>query len=55
MHDVPEDAIKEDEKSKEEEDPDVRISQELEDKMVEGKNEFYDGDKDQDKNEMETN
>lgn len=53
MHDVPGDAIPEEE-SKEEEDPDVRISQELEDKMVEAKNEFYDGDKDVDKDEMET-
>lgn len=54
MHDVPGDAILEDEKIKEGEDPDVRISQELEDKIVEPKNEFYDGDKDNDKDEMET-
>lgn len=54
MHDVPGDAIPEDEKEKEEPDPDVRIGQEQEDKMVEAKNEFYDGEKDNDKNETET-
>lgn len=55
MHDVPGDALPdEDEREKEEPDPDVRVSQELEDKMVEAKNEFYDGDKDNDKTEMET-
>lgn len=52
MHDVPGPAITEDEKMKEEEDSDVRISQELEDKMVEPKNEFYDGDKDNDKDDI---
>lgn len=54
MHDVPGPAIQEDEKIKEEEDSDVRISQEMEDKMVEAKNEFYDGDKDNDKDDMKT-
>lgn len=53
MHDVPGNLIHE-EDVKEEEDPDVRVSQELEDKMVEARNEFYDGDKDNDKEEMET-
>lgn len=54
MHDVPGDMIKEDEKVKEEDDPDVRISQDLEDKMVEAKNEFYDGDRDNDKDDVKT-
>lgn len=54
MQDIPPDLIDEDSKIKEEDDPDVRISQDLEDKLVEPKNEFYDGDKDQDKNDMET-
>ncbi|KAJ8929650.1 hypothetical protein NQ314_017633 [Rhamnusium bicolor] len=54
MHDVPGPSIPEEHKIKEEEDPDVRISQELEDKMVEVKNEFYDGDKDNDKDDAKT-
>lgn len=54
MNDIPPDAIEDDDKTKKEDDPDVRISQELEDKMIEPKNEFYDGDKDQDKEDMET-
>lgn len=55
MHDVPGDVIPDDdEKMRDEPDPDVRISQELEDKMVEAKNEFYDGEKDNDKTEPET-
>lgn len=49
MQDVPGDAFLEDEKIKEESDPDVRISQDDADKIVEAKNEFYDGDKDNDK------
>ncbi|KAB0791481.1 hypothetical protein PPYR_03281 [Photinus pyralis] len=53
VHDVPGDAISEGDKMKDEEDPDVRISQELDDKMVAVKNEFYEGDKDQDKEEIE--
>ncbi|KAF5290127.1 hypothetical protein FQA39_LY14908 [Lamprigera yunnana] len=53
MHDVPGDLYSDSEKMKEDEDPDVRISQELEDKMVTVKNEFYEGDKDQDKEEIE--
>lgn len=52
MHEAPGPAIPEEAKVKEEEDPDVRISQELEDKMVEAKNEFYDGDKDNDKEDV---
>lgn len=52
MHDVPGPALTEDEKIKEEEDSDIRISQELEDKIVEPKNEFYDGDKDNDKEDV---
>lgn len=54
MHDIPGDALPDESNVKEEDDPDVRISQDLEDKMVEAKNEFYDGDKDNDKEEMET-
>lgn len=54
MHDVPGDAITEDDKIKDEEDPDIRISQELEDKIVEAKNEFFDGDKDNDKDDVKT-
>lgn len=54
MHDVPPDAMKEEDRLKEEDDdPDVRISQDLEDKMVDAKNEFYDGDKDQDKTDLD--
>lgn len=50
MFDSPEDALPpEDERIKEEPDPDVRISQSDEDKMVEPKNEFFDGEQDNDK------
>lgn len=50
MFDTPEDGLPpEDERIKEEPDPDVRISQSDEDRMVEAKNEFYDGDQDNDK------
>lgn len=52
MHDAPGPAIPEDAKPKEEDDPDVRISQDLEDKMVEARNEFYDGDKDNDQEDI---
>lgn len=55
MQDIPPDAIDEDAKmDKIIDDPDVRISQELDDKIVEPKNEFYDGEKDQDKTDTET-
>lgn len=57
MHDVIGDPFPDDdeeERMRDESDPDVRISQELEDKMVEAKNEFYDGDKDNDNTEIET-
>jgi len=52
MHDVPGDALstRENEATmKDEADPDVRVNQIDDDKMVEHSNEFYDGDKDQDK------
>lgn len=49
MYDIPEDALPEDARLKEEQDPEVRISQADEDKTVEVKNEFYDGDTDNDK------
>ena len=52
MANVPPDAINDDDKLMTE-DPDVRINQEQEDRMVEAKNEFYDGDKDQDKDDVE--
>lgn len=55
MQDIPPDAFDEDVKmEKIEDDPDVRISQDLDDKIVEPKNEFYDGEKDQDKTDTET-
>ncbi|XP_063388963.1 histone deacetylase 3 [Cydia fagiglandana] len=49
MSHVPGDFFPEDYKIKDEPDPDIRISQEDSDKMVEPKNEFYDGDTDHDK------
>ncbi|XP_037948872.1 histone deacetylase 3 [Teleopsis dalmanni] len=50
MIQTPPDAIDmEETRIKEEPDPEVRISQTEEDKMIEPKNEFYDGDQDQDK------
>ncbi|XP_061722578.1 histone deacetylase 3 [Cydia pomonella] len=49
MSHVPGDFFPEDYKIKDEPDPDIRISQEESDKMVEPKNEFYDGDTDHDK------
>ncbi|XP_047998972.1 histone deacetylase 3 [Leguminivora glycinivorella] len=49
MSHVPGDFFPEDYKIKDEPDPDIRISQEESDKMVEPKNEFYDGDNDNDK------
>ncbi|XP_059611599.1 histone deacetylase 3 [Phlebotomus argentipes] len=54
MFNIPEDALPEDGKIKDESDPDVRISQADEDRMVEPKNEFYDGENDNDKIEAET-
>lgn len=55
MFDIPEDGMPdEDQRFKEEPDPDVRISQSDEDRMIEPKNEFFDGDQDNDKTEMET-
>lgn len=41
-------------RQKDEADPDVRMSQADEDRIVEAKNEFYDGDQDNDKVEMES-
>nr|CAD7463646.1 unnamed protein product [Timema tahoe] len=50
MHEVPKDALPSHESDRHEEpDPDVRVSQADEDQRVEPANEFYDGDKDQDK------
>jgi hypothetical protein len=52
MHDVPGDTLAIQERDaiiKDEGDPDVRINQIDEDKMVEPAMEFFDGDKDQDK------
>lgn len=52
MQDVPGDLLATQERDailKDEADPDVRINQIDEDKMVEPSMEFYDGDKDQDK------
>lgn len=54
MQDVPGDVFPEDDKIIPEPDPDIRINQNDEDKMVEAKNEFYDGDKDQDKVTVKT-
>lgn len=55
MFDSPEDALpSEDERIKEEPDPDVRISQSDEDKMIEPKNEFFDGEQDNDKMDGES-
>lgn len=54
MFDSPEDALPpEDERIKEEPDPDIRISQSDEDKMIEPKNEFFDGEQDNDKTDGE--
>ncbi|VVD02802.1 histone deacetylase 3-like [Leptidea sinapis] len=52
MTHVPADFLPEDARVKEEPDPDVRISQEEADKMVVAKNEFYDDDKDNDKESL---
>lgn len=52
MHDVPGDLLKQD--NEEEDNPDVRVSQADEDKRIEPANEFYDGDKDNDKENMDT-
>lgn len=55
MFDAPEDALPpEDQRIKEEPDPDVRVSQSDEDRLVEPKNEFYDGDQDNDKMDSES-
>lgn len=54
MFDQPEDSLpSEDERMQEEPDPNVRISQSDEDRMVEPRNEFYAGDRDNDKSEGE--
>ena len=51
MHLTPGDALPDDDKvvAAEDDNPDVRISQALEDKLVEPVNEFYDDDQDNDK------
>lgn len=55
MFNIPEDAIEpEENRKKDESDPDVRISQSDEDRMIEAKNEFFDGDQDNDKTENES-
>lgn len=54
MYDRPEDGLpSEDERMQDEPDPNVRISQADEDRMIEPRNEFYDGDRDNDKSEVE--
>lgn len=50
---VVDDALPEENRVKEEPDPDVRISQMDEDQTVEMKNEFFDGDQDNDKTDNE--
>lgn len=50
MYEIPEDALPEQEKRDEDKDKDVRMTQADEDNAVEAHNEFYDGDKDNDKN-----
>lgn len=54
MFAIPEDALPEDNRMKEDPDPDVRLNQSDEDRMVEAKNEFFDGDHDNDKVESES-
>ncbi|XP_055313118.1 histone deacetylase 3 [Sitodiplosis mosellana] len=55
MYNIPEDALPpEDERTQDEPDPDVRISQSDEDRAVEPRNEFYDGDQDNDKMDSES-
>lgn len=55
MYDIPEDALPpEDERTQDEPDPDVRISQSEEDRMIEPRNEFFDGDQDNDKMDSES-
>lgn len=49
MFSIPEDSLPEEGRLHEEPDQDVRITQMDEDRMVEPKNEFYDGDQDNDK------
>lgn len=51
MHDVPGDLLQ---PEQQEENPDMRQSQAEEDKRIEPANEFYDGEKDNDKENMET-
>ncbi|OWR47805.1 histone deacetylase 3 [Danaus plexippus] len=52
MTHIPGDFLPEEYRIKEEPDPDIRISQEEADKMVEPKNEFFDDDKDNDKESL---
>lgn len=55
MFNIPEDGLPpEDERTQDEPDPDVRISQSDEDRMVEPRNEFFDGDNDNDKMDTES-
>lgn len=51
MHDVPGNLLQ---PEAQEDNPDVRLSQADEDKRIEPANEFYDGEKDNDKENMET-
>ncbi|XP_077291352.1 histone deacetylase 3 [Arctopsyche grandis] len=53
MHETPEDAFPDELRIKEEPDPDVKVSQEEADKMVDAQNEFYDSEKDNDKSAIE--
>ena len=54
MFNIPEDALPEENRLKEEPNPDIRINQSDDDQIVEAKNEFFDGDQDNDKTENET-
>lgn len=54
MFNIPEDALPEENRLKEEPNPDIRVNQSDDDQIVEAKNEFFDGDQDNDKTENET-
>lgn len=54
MFNIPEDALPEENRLKEEPNPDIRVNQSDDDQIVEAKNEFFDGDQDNDKTENES-
>lgn len=54
MFDIPEDALPEENRLQENPDPDVRMNQSDEDRIIEPKNEFYDGEQDNDKIDSES-